>query len=286
MMVSPYEVYEKIKKIVGSPSDPFADARTKNVLAVAAAAFRKSSWTLALEEPGFVETALTLARLQAAGIPLAYIEGRVQFCGLELVVLPGVFIPRTETELLAEQIAETVAAENLQPDFRILDVGTGTGALALFLARKFPESRVVGIDKSPLAVKNAVLNARRLGITNFEVLKTSFESMAAGMEAPEFEVVVSNPPYIGEFEKRFLPREVSASEPGEALFGGYLGTDFYRLLFEKLPLVLKKGGLFFFELGFNQQKEIQKLARSYRYKISFIRDYAGVERGVWGRLDG
>ena len=285
-MVRPYEVYEKVKKIVSSPFDRLADARTKSVLAAAAAVYRKSSWTLALEEPGFVETALTMARLQAAGFPLAYIEGRVQFCGLELTVLPGVFIPRTETELLAEQIAETLAAENLPPAFKLLDVGTGTGALALFLARRFPESRVVGIDKNPVAVKNASLNARRLGVANVEILKTAFESFADKMRVPEFDVVVSNPPYIGEFERQLLPKEVSAAEPREALFGGYLGIEFYQLLFEKLPVVLKKGGLFFFEIGFNQQRKIEELARSYQYEVSFYKDYAGIERGVWGRLNG
>jgi release factor glutamine methyltransferase len=285
-MLQPSEVFKKIKKILGDSTSPFLEARVRDVLAAAASAVNSESWHLAIDEPGFLEIAMTLARLQALGFPLAYLKGKVNFGELELTVLPGVFIPRQETELLAEFIAATIEAKKLSREFKLLDVGTGTGALALYLARRFKKATVLAIDKNPLAVKNAALNARKLGLFNVRVEEISYEDLIKGFKEPEFDVIVSNPPYIGEFEKLLLPKEVRLVEPEDALFSGFLGLEFYSLLFESLPLVIKKEGLFFFEIGFNQESKIEEIARSYGLEVEFFKDYAGVARGVWGQYHG
>ncbi len=164
----------------------------------------------ALSESELLKVYLPISRL-AAGEPLQYVLGRVRFHGLELSVAPGVLIPRPETEELVEHI--------LQSDIRpacIVDIGTGSGAIALALKRHFGSARVLGVDVSPIALQQARANGAALGIPVEWVLADVLDD---GFSLPvECDLVVSNPPYIPISERHMLDDHVKDHEPEQALF--------------------------------------------------------------------
>lgn len=255
------------------------------ILKTAASMSGYSSWQLCASDERFKSTAKSLALLQVNGFPISYVEGEKEFMGLKIKLKPGVFMPRNETELLAEfSISKIKSCFNLKRKLRIVDIGTGTGAIALALANAFKEGEVLGIDINPQAVELAALNAEINAIRNARFKNIDFKSFlnSRDAEVKPFDVVISNPPYVGEFEKIFLPPSVRFFEPDEALYGGKIGFEFYKLLFSGLPKLLRKGGLFFFEIGFNQKEAVCKVAEKFGLKISFYQDYSGIDRIVFG----
>lgn len=276
---------KKIKNLIAGYEDQLSEVKLQHVLKSAARALKKSSIPEAMTDPLFFKIAASIARALKNGIPIAYLEGEVEFYNLKIKVLPGVFIPRPDTEFLVE-----FALEKIKQDFygrkklRILDVGTGTGAIALALAYNLKEAEVVAIDKDPRALRNALFNREKLNLKNVEIFCVDFKEFLPANSKEKFDVIVSNPPYIGEFERYFLPKEVIGFEPEEALFAGKTGLEFYELLFSKLHQLLKAGGYFFFETGFWQGAEIVKLAHKKGFKITVEKDYSGHDRIVWGRF--
>lgn len=218
--------------------------------------------------------------------PLQYITGEVDFDGLSLAVGPGVFIPRPETELIVE------AAQALAPPpSRILDLCTGSGALAVALAKRFPAARLVATDLSGRALEAAQANAARHGtLPQIAFLQGDlFAPLRAGED--RFDLIVCNPPYIPERDRPTLPPEVRDYEPAEALFAAEEGTAIYRRALRQAPFFLAPGGTLLFELGAGQAAWFRAFAEQETEFIpTFIPDFAKIDRVVLcrrgGRRDG
>lgn len=225
-----------------------------------------------------------LVRRRASGEPLQYITGHVDFLGLEIRVGKGVLIPRPETELLVEEAIKTVKSEML-PSKRsktnqshlFLDLCSGSGCIALALAKEFPAAKVYATDISAKAIKYARDNADRNEVRNVTFLKGSLFTPVA--DQMSFDLIAANPPYIRSVDIAGLQREVREWEPVEALDGGADGLDFYRRIFPKAAGYLKKGGWIFFELGYGQAKAVSEIAAHAGLKnIGLIKDFAGIDR--------
>lgn len=275
--------FKKLRNLFNEDNDMLADAKVKKVLKTAASMLNFKNYFEASKDPAFYKLAMTIGRLMVLGVPVSYLEGKVQFSGVELQVFPGVFIPRQETELLVEKCYEMVIKKyGVQDGLKFLDIGTGTGAISVALAKKFPSSHFFALDKSEVAVKNALLNVKKNRLTNVEVKNISLEEFLKTSKEISFDVIISNPPYVGEFERTLMPKSVVSFEPEDALFAGKLGLEFYKILFEALRVFLKDDGIYFFEIGYNQAKDVKELASSFGFTSEFIRDYSGIDRIVWG----
>ncbi|MFQ5579196.1 MAG: peptide chain release factor N(5)-glutamine methyltransferase [Nitrospiria bacterium] len=215
--------------------------------------------------------------------PLQYITGEVGFSGLSLMIRPGVFIPRPETEL----IVEAVCAITPSPE-RILDLCTGSGALAVALASRLPFSKITAIDCSDLALSNARLNiarhqcADRVTLLEGDLFK-AFHCESGRRETdsdpPRFDLIVCNPPYIPEEEGPHLQPEVRDYEPRAALFAPEKGRAFYRRIVQEAPSYLFPEGLLLFELGTGQAGWLEaKLKKEKRFQAHFVPDMAGIDR--------
>lgn len=158
----------------------------------------------------------------------------------------------------------------------ILDLCTGSGCIALALAKHFSSSTVIGTDRSEAAMVYATQNAKENGIGNVRFKLGDLFEPVSGMA---FDCIVSNPPYVRRGEIRTLQREVKDYEPLEALDGGKDGLDFYRRILKDAPRYLKKGGTVLLEIGYDQAEEVREIAaRNGFANISFIKDYAGIKR--------
>ena len=177
-----------------------------------------------------------LVERRSQGVPTQYLTGRQEFWGLEFEVGPGVLIPRPETEHVIEVALERLGARRAEP-LRIADVGTGSGCIAIALASELPRAEIVATDISSAALDYAQRNAARHGVSNrIQFLKANLLEMA--IEAPRrgesgFDLIVSNPPYVGRNDAGSLPREVREHEPAEALFAGDDGLEIYPDLIDE-----------------------------------------------------
>jgi release factor glutamine methyltransferase len=191
-----------------------------------------------------------------AGEPVQYITGRAAFRNLDLAVGPAVLIPRPETEGLVEAVLETLAREQdrwTAP--RVLDLGTGSGAIALALAAEWPSAIVSATDASADALEVARTNAHDLKLEG-RVTFLAGDWFDAIPSDEKFEVVVSNPPYIGEQERAELPVDVRDHEPGSALFAGPDGLQSIRLIVDAAPRHLVTHGLLALELSESHAHEV------------------------------
>ena len=215
--------------------------------------------------------------------PLQYILGYVDFYGLKIKVGKGVLIPRPETEILAEITIETVKREALSV-MRIIDLCTGSGCLALAVAKEFPAAKVYGTDISKVAIQYAEENARTNRIGNVTFLEGSlFEPIKKlpTVDCPLFtlDLIVSNPPYIKRDDIKNLQLEIKDWEPVEALDGGEDGLYYYRAIIPEAKGYLKREGFLIFEIGAGQSERVRKIAKDAGFgNISLIKDYAGIER--------
>jgi release factor glutamine methyltransferase len=192
--------------------------------------------------------------------PLQQITGTTSFCGYEIAVNPGVLTPRPETEVLAETAFELLTAINARGISApaVLDIGTGSGCLAIAIALRFPEASVIGADCSPEALQTAEANRARHGLeSRVKLLRSDlFSDIPAGTL---FDLIVSNPPYIPREEIKTLQPEVRQFEPHLALDGGPDGLDFYRRLASEAGSWLKENGPLILEFGDGQAPELEKL---------------------------
>jgi release factor glutamine methyltransferase len=210
------------------------------------------------------------------GVPLQYLTGEQQFFDLVLGAAPGVFVPRPETEVVVERALEVV------PDGDggiVVDVGTGTGAIALAIKRFRPAARVLAIDRSGEAAAVARANASRHAL-DVEVLEGDLLEPLPSDLRGMVDLVVSNPPYVSREEYDALPPEVHA-EPYEALVGG---TDVHRRLAEDAPGWLRAGGWLVMEIGDEQAKDVRDLLAVRFESVDVLPDLAGRDRVVRGRL--
>lgn len=191
-----------------------------------------------------------LAR-RATGVPAQYITGHQEFWGMDLIVSPAVLIPRPETEHVVETVLELAKADGLgRPsphDLRIVDVGTGSGAIALALAKELPSAEIHATDISPEALEVARANAARHELAS--QIKFHRADLLSGLPHGEFDFVVSNPPYVGESEEDSVQLEVRKFEPRNAVFGGPTGLEVIERLIPEAQTVLRPGGWLVFEIS-------------------------------------
>jgi len=248
---------------------------------------RDRAWLYAHPEHPLGSEALArydeMIKRRAGGVPVQYLTGRQEFWGLEFEVNPSVLIPRPETEHLIEVTLERMAARRSEP-LRVADAGTGSGCIAVALARELPRARIVATDVSAAALEVAARNAGRHGVAErIEFAQMNWlESYLASPGAPEprFDLIVSNPPYIGEAEAAELPREVREHEPPEALFCGPSGFEAYPPLVAQAAKLLRRGGLFVVELGYESAGHASALltAQPAWTNVSITNDLAGIPR--------
>lgn len=218
------------------------------------------------------------------GEPVAYIVGRKEFWSLDFAVDPRVLIPRPDTEVLVEEALKVLAdCKSAQPE--ILDLGTGSGAIAVALASERPDARITATDLSPEALAVAAFNAQRHGVASrIALLQGDLFHPVTG----KFDVIVSNPPYIAAGEYDLLPGGVRDFEPRAALLAGEEGLDFYSAILLQAADYLKPEGWLLLEIGAGQQAGLERLFRiSGAYgEPAFRRDYAGCWRVVKARKEG
>jgi release factor glutamine methyltransferase len=209
--------------------------------------------------------------------PVAYILGRWGFRGLDLDVDPRVLVPRPETELVVGRCLALVAGVSAPA---VLDVGTGSGAIALAVASELPDARVTGCDVSEDALAVARGNGERLGIEVEWVASDLF----AGVDERRFDLVVSNPPYVAEDELAGLEPEVRDWEPRGATVAGRTGLEVIERLAAEARFALEPGGAVVLEVGAGQAGAAARLLElAGLTDIGCERDHAGIERIVWGR---
>jgi release factor glutamine methyltransferase len=221
-------------------------------------------------------------RRRGQGEPLQHLLGTVEFCGHTFLCNKHALVPRPETEQLAEMLI-TEFGKGLSGSERkverILDVGTGSGVIALSLAAKFSVARVVATDISDEALVLAQENATRLGIDRLRFVKSDLLQNVEG----KFDLIVANLPYIATGERSGLSREV-LHDPEIALFAGERGDELMRALIEAAPNYLETNGLLALEIGINQHEAlIALLSEKNFHDISPKKDYAGVTRFLLAR---
>ena len=245
---------------------------------------RNRAWRIAhecdpLEESESRNFSLRIDR-RLAGEPIQYIIGEAEFYGLPFQVTPAVLIPRPETEHLVEKVLQLAAS--VPKPLRLVDVGTGSGAIPIALAVNLPTAEITSIDISPDALALAAQNAEH------NLVKEKIRLLQGDLLEPVaqeyFDFVVSNPPYIPLSDRAGMDVEVREHEPELALFAGEDGLAIYRRLIPQAFVVLKSGGWLLLEIGFGQQTAIEELLRSAGFsRIAFIDDLQGIARVACGQ---
>jgi release factor glutamine methyltransferase len=215
------------------------------------------------------------------GEPLEYILGHTEFMGLEFAVNSDVLIPRPDTEVLVETVLNFIANS---PDCRfqkprILELGTGSGCIAISLAKRLSEADIVATDVSQAALDVAESNAHQNSVEGNISFFLSDLFGSPRIAAEKFDLIVSNPPYIKKNVIPALAAEIQ-HEPRLALDGGEDGLDFYRRIFRESPKHLKPGGSLILEIGFDQKEELEKiLGSSQIFEVKeIIKDYNNINR--------
>lgn len=225
------------------------------------------------------ERYLALAERMLAGEPLAYILGQWSFYGLNLTVNPDVLIPRDDTMAVVDLVLER--REHLPATPRILDLCTGSGCIGLALASQIKGARVTLADLSPAALKIAKKNTVDLRLTARVSCLTADATKPASRFLGQFDVVISNPPYVTRQEMEALPRSVKNFEPAMALFGGEDGLDFYRAIARNFTAAIKPGGYLALEFGQGQEDAVCWILEAWDYEILKLQqDAGGITRAV------
>ncbi len=230
---------------------------------------------LAKDKAALVSTAL---KRRANGEPIQYILGKTEFMGLEFRVDKSVLIPRQETEILVEKAIDIVHSSKFKVQ-SILDIGTGSGCIAISLAKFIKNINVTASDISGDALKIAKQNA---SLNNAEVTFLQSDLFAAYDLTPNtYDLIVSNPPYVATAEIEHLQPEISY-EPRIALDGGRDRMDFYRRIIAQTPAYLKKEGYLIMEMGFNQCSAIKEIFNSFgNFRIvEVVKDYTHIDRVI------
>ena len=253
---------------------------------------------------------------RASGVPTQHLTGKQEFWGLEFEVTPDVLIPRPETEHLIEVALDRLALRDLRSKqsqnmsgegLLIADIGTGSGCIAIALAKERPEAKIFALDISPAALAVAQRNANKLGFSGrITFLESNLldavaaigaryivplhgnqrtsdtrESPVASHQSQLFDLIVSNPPYIGRSESETLAREVHEHEPAIALFGGDEGYELYADLIFQCAAHLKPGGILVLELGHDSLSAVQPLLETPAWtNVAVTNDLAGIPRVV------
>ena len=220
-----------------------------------------------------------LVKRRAEREPLQYIVGTVDFCDLELKVDRRALIPRFETEELIELVTEALTEDPKM----ILDLGTGSGALALALANKYPEASVDAVDVSAVALSLAQENALSLGLDSRVTFHEGSWWYPLGSGEQRYDLIVSNPPYLTDEEMTTAEPEVVDHEPHQALVSGVDGLDDIRLIFKDVVSHIKPGGLLALETGIAQTAALDALAAAADLQGECVNDLSGRPRFYFAR---
>jgi release factor glutamine methyltransferase len=249
-------------------------------------------------DPAAAKKYSEMIQRRASGEPTQYLTGNQEFWGLEFDVSPDVLIPRPETEHVVEVALERLGPRGIRinlstgtptPALRIADVGTGSGCLAVALARELPHAKIFATDISAPALAVAARNAARHGVADriqFEqadLLESHVrKSLVTKHDACFFDLIVSNPPYVAQNEANQLPREIRDHEPSVALFPGPTGVEIYSRLIEQAGSLLRKGGNLVLELGYGSADHVRAIfaAQPGWTNVSLTTDLAGIPRVI------
>ena len=219
-----------------------------------------------------------LLKRRLAGEPIAYILGFREFYGLPLKVTRATLIPRPDTETLVEAAFQKISVDVA---WDILDLGTGTGAVALAIAKHRPKCHVIGVDASAEALVVAIENAQNLDLKNLSLIKSNWFSDLAGQK---FDVIVTNPPYIAEADCHLTQGDLRF-EPRSALASGFDGLDDIRLIIQQAPNYLKPNGWLMLEHGYDQAHSVAALLKEHGFsQIDHAQDLAGILRVTFGSI--
>jgi release factor glutamine methyltransferase len=235
-----------------------------------------------------VKRFFALIARRAAGEPTQHLTGKQEFWGLEFEVSPDVLIPRPETEHVIEVALDRLGVRELRagrkPTFsgeglQVADIGTGSGCIAIALAKELPGSTIFATDTSEAALAIAHRNAVRHGFPDrIHFIKSN---LLEGLSSSHLDLIVSNPPYIGRREASTLMREVRDHEPEIALYGGEEGYEFYADLVAQAATHLKPGGILVLELGHNSLPAVQPLLDAPTWtNVAVTNDLAGIPRVI------
>jgi release factor glutamine methyltransferase len=218
---------------------------------------------------------------RARGVPAQYITGHQEFWGVDLIVTPAVLIPRPETEHVIETVLDCVGrAPSPASPLRILDVGTGSGCIALSLAKELPQAEIHATDISAAALEVARANAARHKLESRIQFREA--DLLAGFENNPFDFIVSNPPYVGESEEDQVQLEVRKFEPRNAVFAGPTGVEAIARLIPQAYSALKPGGWLIMEISGTIAEEVKHLLRDWN-EVRIKPDLQSIPRVVQAR---
>jgi release factor glutamine methyltransferase len=218
-----------------------------------------------------------VVRERARGCPTQYITGHQEFWGLDLIVTPAVLIPRPETEHVVETVLELVKERDPEARLRLVDVGTGSGCIALALATELPLAEFHACDISEDALEIARINAARLRLGHRVLVRRS--DLLTIYAGEQFDFVVCNPPYVGESEGDKVQKQVREFEPKAAVFCGHEGMDIYKRLIPEAHAVLNPGGWLVMEIGFSTEAKVKALLKDWQ-DVQTTPDLQGIPRVV------
>ena len=231
-----------------------------------------------------------LIERRASGVPVQHLTGKQEFWGLEFEVTRDVLIPRPETEHVIEVALDRLALRDLRSKqsqnmsgqgLLVADVGTGSGCIATALAKELPAAKIFALDISPAALAVAQPNSTRLGFSDRITFLESDLFSAISEDAPLFDLIVCNPPYIARREAHSLAREVRDHEPAIALFGGEEGYEFYAGLITQSVAHLKPGGILVLELGHDSLPAVRPLFDTPAWtNVGVTNDLSGISRVI------
>ncbi|MGK0176548.1 MAG: release factor glutamine methyltransferase [Lentimonas sp.] len=275
------EIKERTEAFFKSKGVPAArldtDALIAHVLGL-----RRLELYLDLNRP-LTEAQLTLLRplvsRRASREPLQYIIGTVEFYGMELSADSRALIPRHETEELIEKVVKQLP----EAPGKILDLGTGSGVLALAFANEYPEAQIDAVDISPSALSLARENAQSLGFESRVQFHEGSWFSPLDRGGNQYDLIVANPPYLTQKEMATAEPEVASHEPHEALVSGADGLDAIRAIFSEVGEFLKQGGLIALETGIGQQAELDALSVAANLKGQCLNDLSGRPRFYFAR---
>lgn len=232
-----------------------------------------------------VDKFLELMEKRARGYPIQYLINKKEFMGLDFYVEEEVLIPRPDTEILVEYVLEFADDKYKGQPINVLDLGIGSGAIALSIAYYNKNATVYGVDIYDIPIKVANINKERFKLTNVNLFKGDLFN---GIEElnKKFHIITSNPPYIPEKEIDNLQEEVKDYEPIEALDGGEDGLEFYRRIIPESKNYLTKKGLLIFEIGYNQGYEVMDMMKDEGFKdVQVLKDLQRLDRVVSGIME-
>jgi release factor glutamine methyltransferase len=211
--------------------------------------------------------------------PIAYIIENKEFYGINFFVDKNVLIPRPDTEILVDEIISEYKKNFSDKEITILDLGTGSGAIAVSLAILIPLSKITATDISESALKIAIKNAMLNNVVNqIEFIKSNWYS---NLKDAKFEYIVSNPPYIDSADKPYMSQETLLYEPENACFADNNGLIFYDKIISEATYFLKKGGKILLEIGFNQSKSVVSVLEKHQFtEIVIIKDLSSHDRVI------